>query len=317
MAQVTLSNSQLISLLALFGIGSRNVAMIVVRGGVDGSNEIGTNDDKFYIRAGEEIRVVRGNADPSVYRPKMARVVPNKVFWFVAGLHHKGNPSKARPAFRQYGDITVNRVSTGLDTGYFGINWHDQLGAGTSSAGCLTITKMAFATIRDWLYGKLGVTMDQVKAGVEKNPFPYVILNAQDIPALLAKATQSQGVAKPADIAPKTSTPLRAKYTLTMPGGDTWDNANTLVLAGHTFVPVRSFSASLLNTLGENVPLKYNNEAGGDSDTLYLAGKQISEYALIDNRAWVYFGEICECLGFEWKRNDETKTVTIQIRAQI
>jgi hypothetical protein len=317
MAQVTLSNTQLFSLLSLFGIGSRNVAVIVVRGGVDGTNEIGTNDDKFYVRAGNEVRVVRGNADPSVYRPKMARVVTNKVFWFIPGMHHKGNPSKARPAFRQYGDITVNRVSRGLDTGYFGINWHDQLGVGTSSAGCLTNAKQVFATVRDWLYGKLGVTMEEVKSGVEKNPFPYVIVNAQDIPALLEKAKQSQEIVKPADIAPTKSAPVRAKYTFTMPGGDTWDNASTLVVAGHTFVPVRLFSASLLSILPENVPLKYNNEAGGDSDILCLAGKQIAEYALIDNRAWVYFGEICDRLGFEWTRNDDAKTVVIQTRAQI
>lgn len=92
-----------------------------------------------------------GNADPTAkYRKGLGQVHAPQIIPMVIGKH------RGRPAFRQNGDIMVDRDGIGLVKASKGcaFNWHDSISSinGTSSLGCTTNPKSVFPAVRELGY---------------------------------------------------------------------------------------------------------------------------------------------------------------------
>ncbi len=106
--------------------------------GKPGANDIGVDDDAFFVVSPRAFRSFNGNTDPSVKRSKIATLLTG-LYQAIKWLH-KGK-------YRGY-QITQDRVSreglTGVDTGRHGINFHYHGSQKTDSEGCQTLPKSQY-----------------------------------------------------------------------------------------------------------------------------------------------------------------------------
>jgi lysozyme len=112
-------------------------------------NNVGLNDDAFFLLSETEMFSFNGNTDPSRYgyNPNagkyMARLKPG-TWTFNLLKHHPSSPSGYMAFGQGDHEVTVERINAAgevvkLDTGHFGINLHRGGNSGTSSEGCCTV----------------------------------------------------------------------------------------------------------------------------------------------------------------------------------
>jgi len=112
-------------------------------------NDVGINDDAFFIVTPTHFSSWNGNTDPSRYGWNagadkfMARLKPG--CWSFIRLKHKMSSPNGYMAFGQGGkNVTVERIKQDgsvavTESGQFGINLHRGGNTGTSSEGCQTV----------------------------------------------------------------------------------------------------------------------------------------------------------------------------------
>lgn len=123
------------------------VVVLFVRGYYDRTfgdpgNERGVYDDAAFLVTPGEVTAFNANADPSVYRRRVATLKAPQAVLYEKGKHGISR-GPGYDAWRQASDVTVVRDRIGEDTDApgrrFWINLHRGGATGTSSLGCLTI----------------------------------------------------------------------------------------------------------------------------------------------------------------------------------
>ena len=102
-------------------------------------NDIGYDDDAFFVITPTVFRAFNGNVDPSVRRSRIATLIAG-AYKFVKWMH--------RGKYRGF-QITRDKVTRdglrGIDEGRHGINFHKHQRTKTDSEGCQTIPESQYA----------------------------------------------------------------------------------------------------------------------------------------------------------------------------
>lgn len=118
---------------------------------------IGTFNDKLvWIGRDGEYQEFVANTDPSRYYNRVATLVGDKVYRYKIGKHGYGRATPPYDAFRQAGEVEVDRYIDGKiwkrDKGIFAINIHRGGANTTSSAGCQTLPPATWEEFRYYGY---------------------------------------------------------------------------------------------------------------------------------------------------------------------
>jgi len=305
-------------LLAHFGIADDPVALIGVSG-MDGSNNIGTYDDRFYHCYGGDVTPYPGNVDPSALAKGRATLAPMRVFHYRAGIHGLSKP-KARQyaALVQAEQVTVLRHGQGAGTGWFGINHHRGGVNSTSSLGCQTYPPHVWSEAKSRLYAAIGASDAEVMAGRRSGrPFPYVVIPfARAMEILQGNDAPPEHRPAPARRPPPRRPPTAPTWSIrlqTAPGEaeEVYDRA--INIAGRVFVPVRDFCVAALDCKAEDAPLTWE-QGPDDSDVLTIAGCVANEVTEVDGRAFVWIVEVAAALGYTITRNEAAKNLLLTRR---
>jgi len=139
-----LSSQELHEKLKAFNIDRKKYPVIVVgiRGyymdsmGEKGKNDRGIYDDAIFVDTPNLTVSYNANCDPSVFRERIASLVPGVYYAHTFGQHR----GKYFALVQRNGEVTVKR--DGVDkpeSGFFGINIHKGGYKGTFSEGCQTL----------------------------------------------------------------------------------------------------------------------------------------------------------------------------------
>lgn len=139
--------------------------------GKRGVNDIGIYDDAIFIDAPGGMKAFNANCDPSVYRRRIATLVPGKIYHYKMGDHRIGKPT-AYPAFRQLKPVLVDRYGIGIEKLDSTINIHKGGLYTTSSLGCQTIYPSQWKEMKEFGYAEL-------KAAKQK-AIPYLLIKESD-----------------------------------------------------------------------------------------------------------------------------------------
>jgi lysozyme len=128
-------------------------------------NEINIYDDALFVWSKNGYMTFNGNTDPSISRPKVAKLKPG-VWQYRLGIHNiSKEKSRQYPALIQAAPVTVSRQGEGDDTGWFGVNIHRGGRTTTASLGCVTIPPAQY----DGFYNL--VKSEMTRAKVSRIPF--------------------------------------------------------------------------------------------------------------------------------------------------
>ena len=109
--------------------------------GKRGKNDRGLYDDAIFIVTPNATVSFNANVDPSVFRKRIATLVPG-IYYSYKFDTHRGSKSQYPAICQRKGKVTVSRDGwKNLDTGMFGINIHRGGWSTTSSLGCQTIPR--------------------------------------------------------------------------------------------------------------------------------------------------------------------------------
>jgi lysozyme len=303
-----LTNANVLTLLAHFGLADDPVAVIGISG-ADGKNDIGVYDDEFYHFVNGKVTAFAGNVDPSRQAKGRATLQPMKVFHWRAGIHGLSKPADRRyAAFVQAEPVTVIRYQMGADTGLFGINHHRGGVNGTSSLGCQTYPPKVWDAARANLYGAIGATVKGVNAGKrEGKPFPYVVIP-------LPRAKEILGGAKP-KTDKVTPIPPAPAWTIRIKGKDGEADEvyeSTVNIGGRVFVPARDFCVSVLDCKPDEAPLKWK-DGPGETDVLTVSDVEVSEFTEIEDRAYVWIVDMAKALGYSIQKVEAAKNLILYV----
>jgi lysozyme len=141
--------------------------------GRKGKNDRGIYDDAIFIISPTCFRAFNANVDPSLFRDKVASLIPEQVVYYKKGMHRAGTPG-GHMAWRQSSPVIVQRdefikpkgvndsawgISLGNGQwtdknwpgGIFAINLHKGGTNTTSSLGCQTIPPKQWAAFFETL----------------------------------------------------------------------------------------------------------------------------------------------------------------------
>lgn len=139
------------------------VSVLFVRGYYSRSfgrvgNDRAVYDDAAFLITPDRVTPFNANADPSVYRRRVATIAPDQAIMYRPGKHGISRGG-GYDAFRQASDVTVIRDGLGEDrdhaNGRFWVNLHRGDARHTSSLGCLTITPEQWDEFRALGYAAL------------------------------------------------------------------------------------------------------------------------------------------------------------------
>ena len=304
------SGGQIRDLMAHFGIADDPVAVLSIAG-IDGVNNIGVYDDRFYHSINGDVKSYTGNVDPSKQRTRMATLARMQVFHWKPGIHGLSKPAGPRryPAFVQAEAVIVNRFNVGADKGLFGINHHKGGVNGTSSLGCQTYHPNDWAEARERLYAALGTSVEAVARRESTNrAFPYVVVPVDSAIAILRQGRVAEEPVVP-------PTPIAPAWTIRLKNEQGHDEvySEAVNIAGRVFVPIRDFCTVALGCTPEDAPLEWRDGPGGDDDEqdLVVNGKGVDEVCEIGEHAFVWIVEVAEALGFDIQPNPSAKTLTL------
>lgn len=133
-------------------------------------NDRGIWDDALIVVTPTAYATFNGNTDPSIFRPKIASLVPG-VHRYKKGKHGLRNPSTAYPAFRPAtpGErLPVRRDGVVNPDPGVAINIHRGGVNTTSSEGCQTVPPSQWNAFYELLSGEL--------SRYKQPTFPYVLI---------------------------------------------------------------------------------------------------------------------------------------------
>jgi hypothetical protein len=318
MSALSLTDAQVRSILAVWGVSASPVAILAVRDADGDGNEFGVYDDKFYVVTPAKIEAFAGNTDPSSYVQGRAQMETGQVVWYRAGIHKislpPGNPRRY-PAFRQIRSAWFNRKGEGREFDNIAANLHrGGLSGGTSSLACQTVPAERWETMRASVYSALGVSIDGVRhspAGTGPE-FPYLILSRSDVAAALEK-----GAATPkAEAEP----PAKLTWQYLFEGKPL---SGVKMVAGTGFAPTRltmgRFTGSSAPALLEFEWAPDGPDADTSPDLLFVRRGKTHAIEVLDASEAQTLGKITDmakAAGLAFTVNAEGRTVTISRVAQ-
>lgn len=130
--------------------------------GKPGRNDRGIYDDAFFVRNLDTglCAPFNGNADPSLYKLRVASVKADQVVWYKKGKHGLSRADGGYWALRQARPVVVRRDDgkggyTEDKPGWPWTNLHRGSTGGTSSLGCLTVPPSQWDAFRELCYLQL------------------------------------------------------------------------------------------------------------------------------------------------------------------